>query len=60
MTDLPDEPDTARWSCPVDGCDKTYTASGDNRAEDLKRLGNLHLSTSHGLDKTARRELLSA
>ena len=52
--------DTARWDCPVDDCDKNYSASGEHRAEDLKRLGNLHLSTAHGLDKGARREVLSA
>lgn len=54
------EPDTARWTCPVDDCGKTYEASGEKRADDLKRLGNLHLSTSHHLDKAARLELLSA
>lgn len=52
--------DTARWDCPVDDCDKSYSASGEHRAEDLKRLGNLHLSTAHGLDKGARQEMLSA
>lgn len=60
MTAVPDQPDTARWDCPVDGCDKSYSASGENRAEDLKRLGNLHLSTAHDMDKAARVELLSA
>ena len=60
MTVVPDQPDTARWDCPMDDCDKSYSASGDNRAEDLKRLGNLHLSTGHHLDKAARLELLSA
>jgi segregation and condensation protein B len=60
MSPVPDEPETARWDCPIDGCDKSYTASGKTRGEDLKRLGNLHLSTAHGLDKPARRELLSA
>lgn len=60
MSAVPDEPDTARWDCPVDDCDKSYTASGDNRAEELKRLGNLHLATGHHLDKAARQELLSA
>jgi hypothetical protein len=54
------EPETAEWECPVDDCDKTYTASGDTRAEDLKRLGNLHLSTAHHLDKAARNEMLTA
>jgi hypothetical protein len=54
------EPDTARWTCPVDDCGKTYEASGEQRADDLKRLGNLHLSTSHHLDKAARLDLLSA
>ena len=52
--------DTARWDCPVDDCDKQYSAAGEHRAEDLKRLGNLHLSTAHGLDKGERREVLSA
>ena len=60
MTVVPDEPDAARWDCPVDDCDKTYSASGGNRADELKRLGNLHLSTAHHLDKAARLELLSA
>ncbi|QNN53329.1 hypothetical protein [Nocardioides mesophilus] len=60
MQVVPDEPDTARWDCPMDDCDKSYSASGENRAEDLKRLGNLHLSTGHHLDKAARQELLSA
>jgi hypothetical protein len=60
MTVVPDQPDTARWDCPMDDCEKTYSASGGNRAEDLKRLGNLHLSTAHHLDKAARIELLSA
>src|SRR3954453_22174019 len=60
MSALPDEADAARWECPVDDCDKSYSASGEHRAEDLKRLGNLHLSTSHNLDKAARVDLLSA
>lgn len=60
MRAIADEPETAQWDCPLDDCDKTYTASGDTRAEDLKRLGNLHLSRAHHLDKPARRELLSA
>jgi hypothetical protein len=60
MTVVSDEPETARWDCPVDDCDKTYSASGENRAEDLKRLGNLHLRTVHDLDKAARLQLLSA
>lgn len=60
MTAVHDEPDAARWDCPIDDCDKSYSASGEHRAEDLKRLGNLHLSTSHNLDKAARVDLLSA
>ena len=60
MSVVPDQPDTARWDCPLDDCDKSYSASGDTRAEELKRLGNLHLSTSHHLDKAAREEMLSA
>ena len=60
MSVVPGEEDTAEWACPVDDCDKSYTASGDTRAEDLKRLGNLHLSTAHHLDKAARVDLLSA
>ena len=60
MSVVPDQPGTARWDCPMDDCDKSYSASGDTRAEELKRLGNLHLSTSHHLDKAAREEMLSA
>ena len=60
MTAVPNQPDTARWQCPVKGCDKSYSASCDLRADDLNRLGNLHLSTAHHLDKAARQELLTA
>jgi len=60
MTAVRDEPDAARWDCPIDDCGKSYSASGEHRAEDLKRLGNLHLSTTHNLDKAARVDLLSA